>query len=95
MSPASRGARAVGQSGFAQGRCPVCGQMKRLLSLSGKLVSHTQVWRGPVCEGSYQPPARVDRRTGEAVTGGTVVGFRPGDDGPSAVGDPGEQEVTS
>lgn len=88
MSP-HRGARAVGAAVHPQGRCPVCGRLRRLLSLTGKLARHATEPGGPVCDGSYQPPARVDRR-GEAVTGGTVVGFRPGDDGPSAVGDPGE-----
>lgn len=66
----------------------MCGTLQRLLITNGKVVLHARTADNPQgCAGGYQPPVRVSA-TGQPVTGGTVVGFTPGQDGPTAQGDP-------
>ena len=68
----------------AKGVCPVCRSMQRLLNINGKVAKHGRSAAAPGgCAGSYEPPLREDRRTGSIV-----VGFRPGDSGPTAQGGP-------
>ncbi len=65
--------------------CAVCRTLQRLLNLNGKIGQHSRTKANPGgCAGAYQAPLKVDAH-GEPVTGGaTVVGFRAGDDGPTA-----------
>lgn len=82
-----KGARSPG-SAAAKGVCPVCRSMQRLLVTNGKVGLHGRSAANPRgCDGGYQRPLRVDR-AGEPVGGGTVVGMRAEDDGPTAQGSP-------
>lgn len=69
--------------------CPFCRTLQRLLVRNGKIAMHgrSEKFQPTGCPGSYEAPQRYDGSGNPipgSVAGGTVVGFRAGDAGPTA-----------
>ena len=79
----NRGARRGVPSAAPRGTCGVCATKQRLSIATGKVVIHGRTRETPNCEGSGEPPLRLGR-DGQPKTGGTVVGWRDGEEGPTA-----------